>query len=122
MNSTSPNARNRVVEVTDIHENTAQEVIQITVDRLKLVLVEHKDGFERRKEWHTPLSLIATIAVVLITTSFRPALGFSADTWAAVFIVSLVLSGIWFIRAARISASTPKIEDVVEKMKSRSTK
>ena len=109
----------QVVEVTDIHENTSQEVIRITVDRLKLVLVEHKNGFERRKEWHTPLGLVLTVVLVFITSTFKDSLGFKADTWSAFFLIVLIIAFTWLLRAAYIAYNCPGIDDIVEKMKKR---
>lgn len=105
------------MEVTDIHENTSQEVIRITVDRLRLVLIEHKNGFERRKEWHTPLGLVLTVLLVFITASFKDALGFKADTWASFFLIAMSLSFVWLIRAIYIACKCPTMEDIVQKMK-----
>lgn len=117
MNVTSDNPLTTFVEVTDIHENTSQEIIHITVDRLKLVLVEHKNGFERRKEWHTPLGLFLTIVLVFITSTFKDALGFKADTWCAFFLVGLLLSLMWLGRAIYIACTCPSLEDIISKMK-----
>ena len=117
MNAPDAAVPTQVVEVTDIHENTSQEIIRITVDRLKLVLVEHKNGFERRKEWHTPLGLALTVLLVFITSTFKDALGFHADTWAAFFLISLALSLAWLIRAIYIACKCPTMDDIVEKMK-----
>jgi hypothetical protein len=109
----------QVIEVTDIHENTSQEVIRITVDRLRLVLVEHKDGFERKKEWHTPLGMFVTLILVFITSSFKSALGFTADTWAAVFLILLAVSAAWLIRSAIVAYRSPSMDEIVSKMKKR---
>jgi hypothetical protein len=119
MNTPANQPRTQVFEVTDIHENTSQEIIRITVDRLKLVLVEHKNGFERKKEWHTPLGLLITVVLVFITATFKDALGLKADTWAAVFIIALGLSLVWLIRAIYLACRCPSMEDIVEKMKKR---
>ncbi|MFA6284892.1 MAG: hypothetical protein WCT30_02530 [Desulfurivibrionaceae bacterium] len=117
MNATANNSVTHVVEVTDIHENTSQEIIRITVDRLKLVLVEHKNGFERRKEWHTPLGLLLTIVLAFITSTFKDALGFKADTWCAFFLIGLLLSFAWLGRAVYIASKCPSMDDIVDKMK-----
>ena len=115
--TTSANLQPLTVEVTNIHENTSQEIIRITVDRLKLVLVEHKNGFERRKEWHTPLGLILTIGLVFLTSDFQDAFRVDAATWRALFLGGLILSGLWLIRAAYISWNCPSMDDILEKMK-----
>jgi hypothetical protein len=107
----------QVVEVTNIHENTSQEVIRITVDRLKLVLVEHKNGFERRKEWHTPLGLVVTVILVFNTSSFKDAFGLTGATWSAFFLFVLVVSLGWLGRAIYIAWTCPSLGEIVERMK-----
>ena len=107
----------QVVEVTNIHENTSQEVIRITVDRLRLVLVEHKNGFERRKEWHTPLGLVLTVILVFITSSFKDSLGLKGDVWSAFFLIVLVVSVVWLGRAIYVAYTCATLNDIVEKMK-----
>ena len=107
----------RAIEVTTVHENTSQEIITITVDRIRLVLFQHKNGFERRKEWHTPLGIVITIALVFISSNFQNALGLKAETWNALFIIGLVVSIIWLLRAIYIAYKCPGIDEIVNKMK-----
>ena len=106
-----------VLEVTSIHRNTAQEVVEITTDRLRLVLVEHKQGFERKKEWQTPLGIIVTITLVLVTTDFRKTWGLESSFWQALFVMLLIASGYWFLKAGYIGLTSPSISDVIEKIK-----
>ena len=42
------------IEVATVHGNTAQELVLITVDRLRLRLVEHSDTITKRNSWIAP--------------------------------------------------------------------
>lgn len=106
-----------VLEVTNIHENTAQEIIHITVDRARLVLVQHKEGFEQKKGWHTPLGVFLTIILVFLTSSFKETWGFKAETWSAFFLFLLFATTLWLVRAVVIAFRSASIEDIVGKMK-----
>jgi len=117
MNSPPNFEENKTVEVTDIHENTSQEIIRITSDRAKLILVEYKDSFEKKREWHTPLSLVTTLVLVFITSTFREAWGFAAETWSAFFLFALAVSFLWLIRSCYIAFKSKTIKDIVERMK-----
>jgi hypothetical protein len=82
----------KVVEITNVHRNTSQELIEVTVDKLRLVLVQQKDRIEQKKTWHTPLGITLTILLIFPTTQFKDAFTISASTWQAVFMISFVLS------------------------------
>jgi len=104
------------VEVTNVHSNLSQEVIKITTDRLKLILKDYLTLMERKKEWIAPLSIVITLVVVLITTSFKQAY-FSADTWKAIFIIALILSIVWLIKSLWYAFKSPSVEEIVERIK-----
>jgi hypothetical protein len=109
--------KDHVVEVTDVHKNTSQEIVEITVDKLMLVLHQHKQDVDRRNEWQTPLGLVIAILATFITAQFKAALGFSADTWAAVYVILLILSLSWLCRSLYRLWKSPKIEDIVQRIK-----
>lgn len=105
------------VEVTTVHSNLAQEVIKITVDRLKLVLQSHLQSMERKRDWIAPLGILITMVVVFPTTDFKPFGGIKADVWEAIFIMAVVLVSIWLARTALLAVRSPSVEDVVERIK-----
>lgn len=112
-------SRSTGVDVTEVHRNVSQEIIEITEDKLKLLLNEHAASVESRSGWQTPLALFVTIVLVLTTTSFKESLGVSADTWLAVFIISAVLCLFWFLRTLLNRPRENTVEDLLEKIKNR---
>lgn len=103
-----------------VHSNLDQEIIQITEDRLRLVLKDHLEFVEEKKAWHAPLGVVIAIVAVFVTADFRDAY-FKAATWQAVFLITGVLSLIWLIKALYRAATSPCIDDIVSKIKTRST-
>lgn len=102
------------VVVNEVHTNVSQEIIEITADKLTIILSNHLSCLERSREWHTPLSLLLTIVLVLITAKFETAIGVSADTWYAIFIIGSGLCLLWLVSALfKIS----KVITVAELMK-----
>lgn len=85
------------VMIDEIHSNTSQELIEITSDKLKLILKENLDSIESTNAWQMPLSLLIAIVLVFCSASFKNALGLSADTWCAVFFISGCLCALWLI-------------------------
>ncbi len=86
------------VLVVDVnHDNTRQEVITITDNKLELILIKHLSTVETSKSWQTPFGLLVTIIIVFCTSDFKKAWGVSADTWSAVFIIFALITLIWLI-------------------------
>ena len=107
-------APNRVV-----HSNLEQEVIQITEDKLRLVLNEHLAHCEQRKAWIAPLGIVITIITVFAASSFKDAF-FKSETWEAAFLISGLLCTGWLVWAIVHAWKSPSVGDVIEKVKNRS--
>lgn len=104
------------VEVKIVHGDLSQEVITITVDKLSLILFQHAATIEDKKSWIAPAGILLTIIATLLTTTFKDYI-FSQSTWYAIFIISLILVILWFLRSLYRSIWSPSIEDLVEKIK-----
>lgn len=104
------------VEVTNVHSNLSQEIIKITTDKLKLILKDYLHLMERKNEWIAPLGIVITLLVVLTTTSFKEAY-FSADTWKAIFVITLLLSSGWLLKSFWYAIKSPSVEEIVERIK-----
>ena len=102
--------------IRKVHENTEQEIIVITSDRLQLVLQKHLKNLERRKEWIAPLGLLLAIVTTFCTTTFRDTI-FSADTWEAIFVMAGVASFVWLVKSGWASLRAPDIGEVMNKIK-----
>jgi hypothetical protein len=103
-----------------VHSNLDQEIIQITEDRLRLVLKDHLELVEEKKAWHAPLGVLIAIVAAFVTADFRDTY-FKAATWQAFFLITGILSLIWLIKASYRAATSPSIDDIVSKIKARST-
>jgi hypothetical protein len=104
------------VEVTSVHDNVAQEVVRITVDRLKLVLSQHLEDLEARRQWIAPLGIVLTLLITFATTTFKEFV-FPAATWEAFFMMATLLCSVWFVRTAYRSWRAGSVDDVVERLK-----
>ena len=102
--------------ITKVHENTGQELIVITSDRLELVLERHLKNLERRKEWFTPLGLLLAIITTFCTATFKEAF-LPADTWKAIFFISGIVSLFWLFKSGWASLRAPAISDLMKKIK-----
>jgi len=100
-----------------VYTNVDQGIIFTTEDKLRLCLMEHLSGMERKNGWFAPLAIFLTILVVFPTTDFHPFLTFSADTWQAIFVMAGGISIIWLIRAILAARSSTSLDDVVANIK-----
>ena len=85
------NKNYRRKKYSNIYDHTKSELLQITTDKLKLKLKEYESGLKHRSIIISSIGQILAILLVFATSNFREFLGFSADTWQAVFIIILAL-------------------------------
>ena len=106
----------KTVDITEVHSNIEQRLIQITEDKLTLVLNEHLEFIESKNSWFAPLGILLTLIVVFATTTFKSAF-FSADTWQAIFVISTVLTTLWLIKSIYKAIKAQSVSDVISKIK-----
>lgn len=103
----------------DVFSNLDQSVIVTTEDRLNLLLRNHLGSLESKNSWGTPLGIVLTIGLTLLTADFKEDLIFSKDFLAAVFFLLGVASGVWLIRSIVIAYKSREItiETLIGKIK-----
>ena len=107
------------VEVDEVHSNVGQEIIEITTDKLELILVKHIDSVVSRKEWQTPASILITIILVFCTTDFKVFAGLSPDSWVAIFIITAVISSLWLIISLFKLKKSVSINSIINAVKNK---
>ncbi|EGR3135974.1 hypothetical protein DLH77_24400 [Vibrio parahaemolyticus] len=93
----SSNRYSASVEVTQVHSNTQQQVIQITEDRLENILIKHSKNLNLKDSWIGPLSIFLTIIIAQSTASFTDTFGIQGSVWEAIFYVLGGISFLWFL-------------------------
>lgn len=91
------------LSVDEIHDNTSQEIISITTDKLKLALLEHLGRLAQKNAWHMPLSLLVGVILVFCSANFKEAFGMSPATWQAIFFLFGSGCLIWFFNTVRVA-------------------
>lgn len=120
LQSTNKQTRFNKVRIDEIHSNISQEVIEITSDKLRILLKEHVENIENQRLWIAPASLLVTIVLVLCTTTFRDALTVKANVWEAAFIIGALLCLGWLIKSLLALKKAISIEDLLNKIKNKS--
>lgn len=103
-------------EFDEVHNNTSTSLINITVDKLKLILTDHIKRVEKSTLWQVPLSLFVTILIVLCTAEFKSALGLEKSVWQALFIISGFLSAGWLLWSLFKFKQMLTIDELVNKI------
>ena len=104
------------VPVETIHGNLTQNLIQITEDKLNLILHQHISQIETKNSWQTPLTLLIALITTLSTTKFTDA-GLEAATWKAIFVIATVASVVWLLISFQKLVKAVSISDLIDKIK-----
>ena len=107
------------VGVSEVHTNVDQQIIQITSDKLTIILKEYNESQEKSTDWKNPLSIAITIIIVLLTTEFKNALFIEASVWKAIFVISLAACLIWLIKSVYHIKHKTTIPQVIERIKNK---
>jgi hypothetical protein len=81
--------------IDQVRTNTKSDLIEITEDKLENILLKHLEKLNKVNGWLTPLSLFATILIVLLTAEFKLFFGIEKEVWKAIFALSLLITFIW---------------------------
>ena len=96
----------------------------ITEDKTFRCLVEWKAKVEKRNAFLAPLALFGSLLLTFVTATFRDALGFSKETWQAVFMIGVAASAIWLVQTLWTTYSnrgSQTVEELLDQLKKGAT-
>jgi len=105
------------VDVVNTYENTQQDVIRITEDKLVLKLRNFLERLQKCYEWHLPASYLVGIALTLTTADFKDALKVPKEVWNSFFLFLTVLCVFSLAKALVYRKKKPTIEELVNDIK-----
>lgn len=106
----------QLVSVESVTFNLSQAVVVTTEDKLKLCLQRHLSEVEKSRDWVAPFSLLISLILALITTEFKDFV-LPKATWSAVFIISAILSGLWFLFVVKNAFTRRTVESLISEIK-----
>jgi hypothetical protein len=104
-------------------DNLDQTVVRITEDKIKLILQEDFKKIDDKKSWIAPFGILISLIAAYFTTDFKNALSVPAQTWQAVWIISMLIIFGWLavsvIKAlyATFSKNAITIDQIVRRLK-----
>lgn len=86
----------------NVYQNTAQDCIVTTRDKIELVLIKTEKALSAKNSWMTPLGLVITCVVALASADFKNFI-LSSSEWKALFVLSTIVCCIWLSRTLVIA-------------------
>lgn len=122
--SSSPEAVEDLVENVPVarkHSNVEQTLIEVTEDRLTLVMNDAANKLAQRREWMGPAGLFSGLLLSLLTANFKEAFGVDAQIVQGVVIAVTCATGVWtlvtVLRAIRGRSKAKIVADTVKALK-----
>ncbi|VXB75210.1 hypothetical protein [Pseudomonas sp. 8O] len=113
---TTPKYTSSKVEVGKVHRNVSQEVVVITVDRLRILISSHVSCIEKSMGWQAALGVFISLVAALSTAEFKDAFNVGGEVWKALFIIASVISFVWLVKGLIHYFKAEKIEGLIVKI------
>lgn len=111
-----------VIQDAKLHFNVSLGFIVTTEDKIRLVLADYLKHLNAKISWHTPASILLAILTAFVSSTFHDAVGLTADTWRALFILFAILSSGWLVYAGMSALKAKDINDLVTELKQSTAK
>lgn len=105
------------ITVSAIHTNTELTLIQITEDKLRLVLIEHLNALESKRRWHVPLGVLLALVPVFLTSDFKDVWSIEKTTWKAFFMFTSLGATCWLGYTIRWAFGSVTLDELVQRIK-----
>ena len=79
----------------NVYQNTAQDYILTTKDKLELVLLKAEKNISSKNSWKTPLGMVVSCILALLSSNFKDFI-LPANVWYAFFIITTIICFCWF--------------------------
>lgn len=106
----------------NVYQNTAQDCIVTTKDKLELVLIKTEKALVDKNSWQTPLGLIISCIVALVSSNFKDFF-LTASEWKSLFVFSVIACSIWLLHTIKIAWRNRRkgnIDNIIEQIISES--
>ena len=103
------------------YSNTQSNLIEITEDKLRIILKENFDIIKKSKDWLGALGLFLTILLTLLTCDFRDTAILTSDAWKALFVICLAISFLYLVWViVNLFRNRITVDNVIDQIKNQS--
>ena len=116
---TPPNISTDNPLVNKFYDNTQSNIIRITDDKLKVILLENRESIEKKSNFLTPLILLITFGLTFCTSDFNDFINISKDVWQAFYLFCFLGSLVWLIIEWNKKKEVLTVEDLLNKIRTK---
>ena len=103
--------------VDQFYDNTQSNIIRITDDKLKVILLENKESLIKNNDYLAPLTLLISLVLTFCTTDFKDFLKLPASVWMAFYLFLALGAAIWLLLEARKRKKSISIDELINKIR-----
>lgn len=119
--NTPPNISTTNPMVDKFYDNTQSNIIRITDDKLKVILLENKEAVQKQGNFWTPLVLLVTLILAFCTTDFKDFLSIPKEYWGGFYMFCTLGALIWLIIEWKKIKKAMSIEELTERIRNQRT-
>lgn len=104
-----------------VSQNTDTHLINITEDKLRLIIISHHQKILKSRNWMAPLGVLISLVATLLTADFKDFLFVDGTSWRYIFSCCAAVSGWLTLKTliARFSSKAMTVKDVVDTVANR---
>lgn len=103
--------------VNEFYDNTQSNIIRITDDKLKVILLENKETLVKNTDYIAPLTLLISLILTFCTTDFKDFFTISSNVWKGFYLFLTLGSGIWLFWEIRKKRESITINELIDKIR-----
>lgn len=103
--------------VDQFYDNMQSNVIRITEDKLKVILLENKERIDKKSNFWTPLVLLITLILALCSTEFKEFLSIPKEYWGGFFMFCTLGAVIWLVIELKKIKKVLTVDELAEKIR-----
>ncbi|KAA9410254.1 hypothetical protein EGO51_10715 [Haloarcula hispanica] len=96
------------------------EVFLTSKSKLKLALLEYKEGVKSLRAWVNPLVLLMTVGSILLVGNFQKTYGVPAEFWRAIYFITAIISIFWLVYSLYSfyeNRQNAKVDSIIKQLK-----
>lgn len=102
--------------VDQFYDNTQSNIIRITDDKLKVILLENKESLIKNNDFLAPMTLLISLILTFCTTNFQDFF-LPASVWTGFYLVLTVVAVIWLVIELRKRKKSITIDELINKIR-----
>jgi len=103
--------------VDQFYDNTQSNIIRITDDKLKVILLENKETIVKNHDYLAPLTLIISLILTFCTTDFKDFLSIGSASWKGLYLALTAGAVVWLIITIRHRNKSITIDELITKIR-----